>query len=483
MNAPGTNCNSHPGNVAAQTDFFSRSSTLPSSFGQYDRFYLSLRSSGKDTRQQQQKQWLRRHQFRGDESVRGAATRRRRNERGQTFNSMSQFSSPMKMDGVYEDDDIEAERRCLFGDGGSSGMDMSGTEREIPSGEDSNREITAGETIHDQKASYKKEVSPPASPFLKKIAPTISVSPAPAIDHHNSSLVSRKHRLSPIDLELQDAFMELTLKMHHSIVTPSEATCIEGKWNVMRPTDGNISPLTSSVEAVVNADSNSSSISSCMNLRMEPVAQAQNMQNQSAVAVRLTPVKTLKQNSTPIKSPAPTNSTPVNFTPLSRAILFEREQPRPSTTLAKSPATPTTITSKRKPQGRISSSCKRRKRESDINMKSITPRQLYNGRAIERISQVCKCTDKHCRWNPSLHKYKTACERCWTLASEVERKSFVENGGRHLRISLVKGGCPSTCTLFSKRVKVPGGNVVEEEDIRLCRKCFDDMHHVGVRQV
>ena len=149
----------------------------------------------------------------------------------------------------------------------------------------------------------------------------------------------------------------------------------------------------------------------------------------------------------------------------------------------------TAVTPKRKPRGTAASSSKRRKTEAHgstiVATVACAPRPLYNGRAIERIRHVRKCTDEDCRWNPNLHTRKAACERCWTLASESERRSFIDNGGRHLRINLVKSGCPSSCKLFSHRTKVPASNesnLFDDEDVRLCRKCFDDMHHVGVRQ-
>ncbi len=57
---------------------------------------------------------------------------------------------------------------------------------------------------------------------------------------------------------------------------------------------------------------------------------------------------------------------------------------------------------------------------------------------------------------------------------------------------MVKGGCPPSCKLFSGRVVGESGlgkkgendcqapNLYEEA-VRLCRRCFDDLHHVGIR--
>ena len=81
-----------------------------------------------------------------------------------------------------------------------------------------------------------------------------------------------------------------------------------------------------------------------------------------------------------------------------------------------------------------------------------------------------RCTDKKCKWNPNLHQLKAACERCWTLSSDLDRKWFVRNGGRSLRINSVKGGCPPSC------------KVISHEYNRLCRNCFDTMHRVGTKR-
>ena len=102
--------------------------------------------------------------------------------------------------------------------------------------------------------------------------------------------------------------------------------------------------------------------------------------------------------------------------------------------------------------------------------------QLYNGRSLERMSNVKKCKNKFCQFEPRVHGLQAGCERCWTLASAKEREEFIANG-RHLRIQLVRGGCPPTCTLFPANHK----NTTEKEGVRLCRRCFDDMDHVGIR--
>ena len=91
------------------------------------------------------------------------------------------------------------------------------------------------------------------------------------------------------------------------------------------------------------------------------------------------------------------------------------------------------------------------------------PQGLHN-------EQLGRCTDEKCKWNPNLHQRKAACERCWTLASDLDRKWFVRNGGRSLRINSVKGGCPPSC------------KVISHEYNRLCRNCFDTMHHLGMKR-
>mmetsp|Transcript_18261 Transcript_18261/g.39707 ORF Transcript_18261/g.39707 Transcript_18261/m.39707 type:complete len:588 (+) Transcript_18261:1-1764(+) len=107
--------------------------------------------------------------------------------------------------------------------------------------------------------------------------------------------------------------------------------------------------------------------------------------------------------------------------------------------------------------------------------------QLYNGRSVERVSSFTKCKNRHCKWEPQAHSGRGACERCWVLASRWEREEFIAKG-RQLRISKTTGGCPPACTLFpAKGVSSPSSRKSGEEAVRLCRRCFNDVHHVGIR--
>lgn len=199
------------------------------------------------------------------------------------------------------------------------------------------------------------------------------------------------------------------------------------------------------------------------------------------------------------------NSTPMHkitkrtmeLTPLSQAIINGHSTKSNIADAMKNiQPTQSYTTPKRKPRGANVGSSKRQKKtptnilekkskasSTSYPIASEVRPQLYNGRAIERIKHVKKCKDAFCRWDPSLHSRKGACERCWTLASEAERNEFIGKGGRHLRITVVKGGCPPSCKLFSHRVAVSenSGENLYEEAVRLCRRCFDDMHHVGIR--
>eukprot|EP00581_Thalassiosira_minuscula_P016962 CAMPEP_0183712922 /NCGR_PEP_ID=MMETSP0737-20130205/7960_1 /TAXON_ID=385413 /ORGANISM="Thalassiosira miniscula, Strain CCMP1093" /LENGTH=785 /DNA_ID=CAMNT_0025941659 /DNA_START=140 /DNA_END=2497 /DNA_ORIENTATION=- len=149
----------------------------------------------------------------------------------------------------------------------------------------------------------------------------------------------------------------------------------------------------------------------------------------------------------------------------------------------------TSSSSKRKPKKGIWTPLKRVKLEY-LLAKEKKPWgsgvKLYNGRSVDRIYNVKRCTHKFCQWEPDLHSLRAACERCWTLASSEEREDFIANG-RHLRIAMVKGGCPKSCTLFSRvRDSTEGDNnlsyLSSDEPLRLCRRCFGDMHHAGIRE-
>lgn len=118
----------------------------------------------------------------------------------------------------------------------------------------------------------------------------------------------------------------------------------------------------------------------------------------------------------------------------------------------------------------LSSSCRR---AGDVYNNGAGKHQYRDSEAPQGLDNepLGRCTDEKCKWNPNLHKLKAACERCWTLASNLDRKWFVRNGGRSLRINSVKGGCPPSC------------KVISHEYHRLCRNCFDTMHRVGKRKV
>jgi len=156
---------------------------------------------------------------------------------------------------------------------------------------------------------------------------------------------------------------------------------------------------------------------------------------------------------------------------------------------------PTPTLSKRKlsKDSKLTSLPKRQKLDEMFNNLGISPAkstwgagvQLYNGRSIERVSKMKKCKNKFCQWEPRVHSLKAACERCWTLASSDEREDFIVKG-RHLRIAMSKGGCPPSCTLFSNQALATSTNdsrisKSNDEAVRLCRRCFADMHHVGIR--
>ena len=388
----------------------------------------------------------------------------------------SPFASPEKIEDVYEDDDIEAERGHVRYE---EGIDVSRTSSELPVEElsDGSQDENEQLVVTQQITSMSKQISPSTSKFATiDLHPKITIRP----QHHdvnvNSNLTSRKRELSPMNLD--NAFMELSLEMNPTIVTPEAISTSDNLSSV--PSADDDSELSTSLEPVVA--SRSSSLSSNLNAQIEAITLNQQhfaAKPEDSKINHQSPTKIIC-NGSPDQKISSTPTQQFKLTPLSKAIISRRGQSEIFTKARYSPTKlpASTITPKRKPRGlNTSSSSKRRKRESDITSlaSTPTPRKLYNGKAIERIRNVHKCTDKYCRWDPSLHKFKAACERCWTLASDIERKSFLDNGGRHLRINLVKGGCPASCKLFvhSKR---------DDEDVRLCRKCFDDMHHVGIRQ-
>lgn len=145
------------GQVAQHAKTFSQTSSIPTTFGKYDSFYLSLRKSDYNSKQQgEQKRWLRKHQYRGDEKV-------------QVQDCMASLVlSPEVNEDMLEVCDIEVEGWCLVGDGGTSCDEV---------------------------------------PALQSRVSTVNLNPR--ICNTDAQNPNTKHELTPIHLD--DAFMDLTL--------------------------------------------------------------------------------------------------------------------------------------------------------------------------------------------------------------------------------------------------------------------------------
>jgi len=201
--------------------------------------------------------------------------------------------------------------------------------------------------------------------------------------------------------------------------------------------------------------------------------------------------------------PMPTSSPPVShdieskpYTECSQGAICDSSTPLekkpehlkpPSKSYGKNAKSTTTWKRKSNNGIKLTSPLKRQKLDKLFRKPWGAGVQLYNGRSIERICNVKRCENKFCKWEPRALPYRAACERCWTLASRLEREEFIANG-RHLRIAMVKGGCPPACTLFprggasSTNEHESGKSSEDEEAVRLCCRCFVDMHHVGIRE-
>lgn len=485
-------------------------------------------------RQQQRGDALRRHQFLGNEccvfGVKHGRRQRRNASRNQRkVESLLLFSSPTKMEDVYEDDCIEGER-YIRADEDDGCKENSGR---VPfEDEQTFTEAKAVEQPNNQHAVPSQALSShlvtPSVP-----SPTREIGLPPRIagncdDEYSSrpplKSASRKHQLSPIS-GLTQAFMDFSLGSHDEksdcegttddntndaerkmtiIISPSASTCVESRAsldesmespaNEVLNFDVTQMPSRQSLEPVI--DSGYSSFSSSVTSMVGEV----NSTVCSSVEV-LVPLPQYSQQvselSTPTKSDETTicddlpmlqQAKQVKFTPLTQTILFgsPSKNARHTVNAKTTQSAVETPTPKRKPKGSKLSSSKRRRKDTTKSGAAIKQSnegrggtQLYNGKAVERIQNVRRCKDKFCTLQPSIHSRKAACERCWTLASESERKTFVDNGGRHLRINVVKSGCPPSCKLFSHRAT--DAAEMEEEAVRLCRRCFDDLHHVGMR--
>ena len=302
-----------------------------------------------------------------------------------------------------------------------------------------------------------------------------------------SEYATKTLHFSPVS-ELEDAFMRFTLQSDRNCRTPSTTHEVHRSLPVLTPSPTNPLPLQLYHNASLERSGPSQQISAHVK---------QTIPNNDKIHV--TPSKSHEAKSSVIPQPRvergsaackhrhgtchdlPLGIMAGTFTPTSSPKFALNQTTRSMGSEPKHAPT----SSKRKPKKDVSlsSPLKRQKLVNLFETKSTVwgaGIQLYNGRSVDRISTVKKCTNKFCIWEPRIHAQRAACERCWALASVAERSEFIANG-RHLRIVIVRGGCPRSCTLFTPEERKHNAGTSHEEAIRLCRRCFSDMHYVGIR--
>ena len=292
---------------------------------------------------------------------------------------------------------------------------------------------------------------------------------------------------SPIS-ELEDAFVGFTLQSDRNCRTPSTTHEVHRRLPVLTPSPTNPLPLQLYHHAPLESSGHSQQISA----HVETTAPNNDK-------IHVTPCKSPEAKISVIPQPRVERGSTAcehfhgTFHDLPLEIMAGTLTPTSSPKFSLNRTNPskgsepkhTPTSSKRKPKKDflLSSPLKRQKLDNLFGTKPTVwgaGIQLYNGRSVDRISTVKKCTNEFCTWEPRIHAQRAACERCWALASMPERSEFIANG-RHLRIAIVRGGCPLSCSLFTPEERKNYAGTSHEEAIRLCRRCFSDMHYVGIR--
>ena len=327
---------------------------------------------------------------------------------------------------------------------------------------------------------------------VEELMQTVEVPVEPVDDGSLVSVTASEYyatktlHFSPVS-ELEDAFMGFTLQSDRNLRTPSTTHEVHRSLPVLTPSPTNPLPL----QLYHNAPLESSGPSQQISAHVKPTTPNNDKIHVTPckspeAKISVIPQPQVERGSTACKHRHGTYDLPLGFmagtlTPTS-SPKFALNRTTPSKGSEPKHA-PTSSKRKSKKDVLLSSPLKRQKLDNLFGTKSTVwgaGIQLYNGRSVDRISTVKKCANEFCTWEPRIHAQRAACERCWALASMAERSEFIANG-RHLRIAIVRGGCPRSCSLFTPEERKNNVGTSHEEAIRLCRRCFSDMHYVGIR--
>ena len=289
--------------------------------------------------------------------------------------------------------------------------------------------------------------------------------------------------------ELEDAFVGFTLQSDRNCRTPSTTHEVHRNLPVLTPSPTNLLPLQLYHHAPLESSGHSQEISAHVKATTpnNDIIHVTPCKSPEA-KISVIPQPRVEMGSTACEHRHGTfRDLPLEFmagtltTTSSPKFALNRTTPSKGSEPKHAPTS-----SKRKPKKDflLSSPLKRQKLDNLFETKPTVwgaGIQLYNGRSVDRISTVKKCTNEFCTWEPRIHSQRAACERCWALASMPERSEFIANG-RHLRIAIVRGGCPRSCSLFTSEERKNNAGTSHEEATRLCRRCFSDMHYVGIRR-
>ena len=263
------------GQVAQHAKTFSQTSSVPTTFGKYDSFYLSLRKSENNSSRQceEQKRWLRKHQYRGDEMLQKSCM------------MASLVLSPEVDDDTSEDCDIEGEAWCIIGGGGTS-CD------EVP-------------VLYDSHAH----------------ASTLDLNPRIRNINDQKTTSTKQPELTPINID--DEFMDLTLKSSAS--TNHSSRLLSKQPSIITP---DASSLKDSLKSSSHfKDSSTESMASSFRYRSpSDLYLESNMHNMSDIC-KTNDFNSTNENIACFHSPDRRNNNTTNnpeqldLTPLSKAII------------------------------------------------------------------------------------------------------------------------------------------------------------------
>mmetsp|Transcript_10177 Transcript_10177/g.12848 ORF Transcript_10177/g.12848 Transcript_10177/m.12848 type:complete len:130 (+) Transcript_10177:1259-1648(+) len=105
--------------------------------------------------------------------------------------------------------------------------------------------------------------------------------------------------------------------------------------------------------------------------------------------------------------------------------------------------------------------------------RKVAHQRVVAVRSADKDKKNAKCNRK---WDTTLFEKKKGCIRCLALASKKERCQYLMKG-RHVSIAITSGGCTNSCFPTKEFLRgYPELELDDDEDVPLCRICFNAIH-------